>query len=60
MRAEVPSRRHVLVAAGYDDTNFRFVVEPEAFHTETAWAARLPGALEFLFGAWREETAPHP
>jgi predicted alpha/beta superfamily hydrolase len=43
--------------AGYDETNFRFVVEPEALHTETAWAARLPGALEFLYGSWREGSA---
>ena len=26
-------------AAGYDDSNFRFVVVPDAFHTESAWAA---------------------
>ena len=39
-------------AAGYDDSNFRFVFDPDASHTETAWAARLPGALEFLFGDW--------
>src|SRR5512137_2085469 len=31
-------------AAGYDDSNFRFVIEPDALHTETAWAQRLPGA----------------
>jgi predicted alpha/beta superfamily hydrolase len=41
-------------AAGYDDTNFRFVVDPEAAHNEDAWAKRLPAALTFLFGAWRE------
>lgn len=45
--------------AGYDDTNFRVVIEPEALHNETAWAGRLPGALTFLFGEWRE-TAPPP
>jgi predicted alpha/beta superfamily hydrolase len=37
-------------AAGYDDTSIRLVIDPAARHTETAWAARLPGALEFLFG----------
>lgn len=37
-------------AAGYDAGSFRFVLEPEARHDEPAWAARLPGALEFLFG----------
>ena len=39
-------------AAGYDASNFRFVYEPDAMHTESAWEARLPGALEFLFGDW--------
>jgi predicted alpha/beta superfamily hydrolase len=39
-------------AAGYDESSFRFVVDPEALHTEDAWAGRLPGALEFLFGDW--------
>jgi predicted alpha/beta superfamily hydrolase len=45
-------------AAGYDDSNIRTVVDPQALHTETAWAARLPGALEFLFGGWRETPSP--
>lgn len=29
-------------AAGYDETNFRVVIEPEAEHTEAAWEKRLP------------------
>ena len=41
-------------AAGYDDSNIRVVIEPEARHSEPAWASRLPGALTFLFGEWRE------
>jgi predicted alpha/beta superfamily hydrolase len=45
-------------AAGYDDSNFRVVVDPGALHTETAWATRLPGALTFLFGEWRETVPP--
>ena len=45
-------------AAGYDDSTFRFVVEPEARHTESAWAARLPNALTFMFGDWKETPAP--
>jgi predicted alpha/beta superfamily hydrolase len=45
-------------AAGYDDSNFRFVIEPDARHTETAWAQRLPGALTFLFGDWQESAPP--
>lgn len=36
-------------AAGYDDSSFRFVYEPEARHSEPDWARRLPGALEFLY-----------
>ena len=45
-------------AAGYDDTTFRYVVDPGAGHNEDAWAKRLPGALTFLFGNWRETPAP--
>ena len=45
-------------AAGYDASNFRFVLEPDARHTESAWAARLPDALVFLFGDWRERPMP--
>ena len=44
-------------AAGFDDSSIRVLIEPEARHTELAWANRLPGALQFLFGDWRE-TAP--
>jgi predicted alpha/beta superfamily hydrolase len=44
--------------AGYDDSNFRFVVDPDAGHNETAWAGRLPDALTFMFGQWREMPVP--
>ena len=47
-------------AAGYDDSNFRFVVDPEAVHTEAAWEKRLPGALTFLFGGWKPTPPPQP
>jgi predicted alpha/beta superfamily hydrolase len=47
---EVESNFH---AAGYDATNFRFVVDPDARHTEAAWEKRLPAALTFLFGDWK-------
>ncbi|MCX7055438.1 MAG: alpha/beta hydrolase-fold protein, partial [Proteobacteria bacterium] len=40
-------------AAGYDDSNFRFVLDPDAVHTEAAWEKRLPDALTFLFGDWK-------
>lgn len=45
-------------AAGYDESSFRFVVDPEAQHSEDAWAGRLPGALEFLFGDWSPGPTP--
>lgn len=45
-------------AAGYDETNFRAVVEPDAEHTEAAWEKRLPGALTFLFGDWKPTPPP--
>lgn len=45
-------------AAGYDDANFRFVVDPDARHTEAAWEKRLPGALTFLFGDWKPTPPP--
>lgn len=47
-------------AAGYDESNFRFVFDPDAMHTEAAWEKRLPGALMFLFGDWKETPPPPP
>ena len=47
-------------AAGYDESNFRFVVDPDAEHTEAAWEKRLPGALTFLFGEWKPTPPPQP
>jgi predicted alpha/beta superfamily hydrolase len=44
-------------AAGYDDSNFRYVYEQGAKHTESAWAKRLPDALKFLFADWQPEQA---
>ena len=46
-------------AAGYDDSNFRFVFDPDAAHNEDAWAKRLPGALTFLYGDWHEAAPNH-
>lgn len=43
-------------AAGYNDSNFRFVLDPEGRHNEDSWARRLPGALKFLFGDCRLHT----
>ncbi|MET1161875.1 MAG: alpha/beta hydrolase-fold protein [Pseudoxanthomonas sp.] len=45
-------------AAGYDQTNFRAVVEADAEHTEAAWEKRLPDALVFLFGDWKPTPWP--
>jgi predicted alpha/beta superfamily hydrolase len=42
-------------AAGYDDTTFRYVLEQDAQHTESAWAKRLPGALKFLYANWKPQ-----
>jgi hypothetical protein len=47
-----------LTAAGYDDSNVRFTIDPDALHTEAAWEKRLPEALTFLFGDWKETPAP--
>ena len=46
-------------AAGYDDSNFRYVYEQGAKHTESAWAKRLPDALKFLFADW-QPSPPSP
>jgi predicted alpha/beta superfamily hydrolase len=43
---------------GYGDSTFRFFFEPGAMHTESAWEQRLPGALTFLFGDWKETAPP--
>ena len=40
-------------AAGYDDTNFRFVFDPQAKHSEPDWAQRFADAMKFLFGDWK-------
>lgn len=41
----------ILRRAGLGPRRLRFVVEEGAMHSEGAWAGRLPGALEFLYGA---------
>jgi predicted alpha/beta superfamily hydrolase len=39
---------------GYvDATTLKYVVQPGATHTESAWASRLPAAFEFLLGPAR-------
>lgn len=44
-------------AAGYDDSNFRFVLDPEAKHSEPDWAKRFPDAMKFLFADWKAQPA---
>ncbi len=43
-----------LLATGRDPRSVRVQIDPHARHTEAAWAARLPAALQFLFGDWRD------
>ena len=45
-------------AGGYDETNFRVIIEPEAEHTEAAWGKRPPDALTFLFCDWKPTPPP--
>jgi predicted alpha/beta superfamily hydrolase len=40
----------ILRRAGLGARRLQVVVEPGATHSESAWAGRLPLALEFLFG----------
>lgn len=39
----------ILRARGLDSRRLKVIVEPDAAHSEAAWAKRLPVALEFLF-----------
>jgi enterochelin esterase-like enzyme len=39
----------ILRRAGLSEKRLRLVIEPGAGHNEGAWAARFPGALQFLF-----------
>jgi predicted alpha/beta superfamily hydrolase len=43
----------MLRAAGLGSSRLRVVITPCGTHTHAAWAARLPGALTFLFGDGR-------
>jgi len=47
----VLAMREALLAAGLrEPETLRYVEDPSAIHHESAWAARLPNALRFLFG----------
>lgn len=47
--ADVRDLAAILSAAGLDETRLRLRIEDGARHTEAAWAARFPEALEFLY-----------
>lgn len=44
----------ILEAAGCDDTRLRVRIQEGATHGESAWAARFPEALEFLYSGQAE------
>jgi predicted alpha/beta superfamily hydrolase len=48
--ANVLKLERILRRAGLGERRLRLRVAPGAAHSESAWAARLPEALEFLFG----------
>ena len=47
---DVRELERILRAAGLDDSRLKVRIEKDASHSEAAWAARFPEALEFLFG----------
>ena len=49
--ANVLKLARILRNAGVSDRRLRMRIAEGAAHTESAWAARLPEALEFLFGS---------
>jgi predicted alpha/beta superfamily hydrolase len=48
---EVRQLRDLLIAQGWaESSNLAYFEDADAPHSESAWAARLPNVLEFLFG----------
>jgi predicted alpha/beta superfamily hydrolase len=47
----VQNLARTLQQSGLDETRLRVKIDEGGTHSEGAWAARFPGALEFLFGA---------
>jgi hypothetical protein len=47
----------ILQRAGLGAGRLKVTVEEGATHSESAWAGRLPAALEFLFGRARRSSA---
>jgi predicted alpha/beta superfamily hydrolase len=54
--ANVLALERILRATGMGPRRLRVRVEEGATHSEGAWAARLPEALEFLFGSRSKPT----
>jgi predicted alpha/beta superfamily hydrolase len=48
--ADARELAELLRAAGLDEHRLKVNIEEGAAHSESAWARRLPGALEFLYG----------
>ncbi len=49
--ADVRELENILRADGLDERQLRVRIDEGATHSETAWAARFPEALEFLYSA---------
>jgi len=47
--ADVRELAAILREAGFDEMRLRVRIDEGALHTESAWAARFPDALEFLY-----------
>lgn len=45
---EVPRFERKLRSLGYNESELRFLIDPQGAHDETDWARRLPAALEWL------------
>ncbi len=52
-RYETDARTAAEIIGAQPQVDFRFVVDPQGRHHETAWAARLPEAMRFLLGPGR-------
>ncbi|WIA18323.1 hypothetical protein OEZ85_009788 [Tetradesmus obliquus] len=50
--AYLASLSNSLAASGLGPDRLACAVEPQHGHTESAWAARLPAALQFVGGGW--------
>jgi predicted alpha/beta superfamily hydrolase len=48
---------NILRAAGLDEQRLKIQIEEGAAHSESAWAARFPAALEFLYSGHRSQVA---